>query len=459
MAPQVLVLGMPRTGTQSICEALRILGHKNNYHMTSVGPNKHHDKWVAALEAKFEGKGSQPSKKEFDELVGDFDAVSDFPCSIFYRELMTAYPDAQIILTTRSEDAWFESMSKTLHIAYVKAQSEPSKLAKTYNEHLWANDFPTHGREAFRKHNEGVQKAAAEQGREVLIFDATQGWESLCAFLEKPVPAVSYPRKDMWVPYKNMVKEVEAGRLTEKAITLTKDHGKELPAFMASYIYTQSPAKDGDKITITKGLGKALPPCLAAYIYTQSPLKDGESITITKNRGKELPPCLAAYIYTQSPAKDAEAVTLTKDQGKALPPCLAAYIYTQSPAKDGEAVTLTKDEGKALPPCLAAYIYTQSPAKDGEAVTLTKDQGKVLPPCLAAYIYTQSPARDGEAVTLTKDQGNALPPYLAAYIYTQSPQKDGEIAITKDQGKELPASLAAYIYTQSNVKAAYIYTQ
>lgn len=41
--------------------------------MTTVGPNDHHDKWVAALEAKFEGKGAEFGKEEFDELFRGFD--------------------------------------------------------------------------------------------------------------------------------------------------------------------------------------------------------------------------------------------------------------------------------------------------------------------------------------------------------------------------------------------------
>ncbi|QDS76098.1 hypothetical protein FKW77_006307 [Venturia effusa] len=312
--------------------------------MTSVGPNNHHDKWVAALEAKFEKNGNEFTKQAFDELLGDFDAVSDFPCSIFYRELMSAYPDASLILSTRSEDAWFTSMSKTLHLAYTKAQSSPSKLAKLYNHHLWGNDFLQYGREAFRTHNAGVIAAAAEQGRKVLLFDPSQGWHSLCHFLGKPVPqGVAYPSKDMWVPYKQMVQEVEAGRLTEDSITIGKTLGKALPAFMSAYIYTQKELgnnlkeSEKDAITISKRDGKELPPFLAAYIYTQSggkPEETKDSIVIDKSAGSELPPFLAAYIYTQShlPAAAAEGIK-------------AAYIYTL-PAAAAEGIK-------------AAYIYTQ----------------------------------------------------------------------------------------------------
>ncbi|KAJ4391004.1 hypothetical protein N0V93_004617 [Gnomoniopsis smithogilvyi] len=296
MAPQILVLGMPRTGTQSIGVALGALGYQNAYHMTTVGPSNHHDKWVAALEAKFEQKGAEFAKKDFDELLAGFDIVSDIPCSIFYRELMTAYPEAHIILTTRDEDAWVESVSKTLYLAYSKAQAKPSKLASLYHLHLWGNDFLANGRKAFRQHNEGVLKAAAEQGRPVLQFDPSQGWKTLCNFLQKSIPSIEYPRKDMWAGYKTMVKEVEAGRLTEDAITIKRQLGPQSEGIKSAYIYTQSPREQAEGIK-------------SAYIYTQSPREDVEGI-------------VSAYIYTQSPRDN----DLLNNKGEGIK---AAYIYTQ----------------------------------------------------------------------------------------------------------------------------------
>jgi len=46
--------------------------------------------------------------------------VSDIPAAIFYQELMDAYPDAKIILTTRDEEKWVQSMNKTIWGSYGK---------------------------------------------------------------------------------------------------------------------------------------------------------------------------------------------------------------------------------------------------------------------------------------------------------------------------------------------------
>ncbi|ELQ43051.1 hypothetical protein OOU_Y34scaffold00174g16 [Pyricularia oryzae Y34] len=429
MAPQVLVLGMPRTGTQSIGQALQMLGLGESYHMTTVGPNNHHDAWCTAIEAKFGEKDASEviTQEFFDDLFKGYDAVSDFPASIFYKELLAAYPNAHVILTKRAEDAWFESMCKTLHVAYIKAKAEPSKLAKLYHQHLWADNFLRNGREAYRRHNAGVMAAAAD--RKVLVFDPSMGWGPLCEFLGKDVPAVGYPSKDMWQGYKRMLKEVEEGRLTEDAITIGARRAQG-PKINSAYIYTQS--KDAE----VKGIK-------SAYIYTQS--KDAEVKGIK-----------SAYIYTQQ--KEAGAIKSTGEGIK------SAYIYTQS--KDAEVkgiksayIYTQQKESADVKGIKSAYIYTQQ--KEAGAIKSTGEGIK------SAYIYTQQKETD------LKTSGEGI---KSAYIYTQQKEaKDVEgirsayIYTQQKEAKDVEGIKSAYIYTQQKetdlktsgegIKSAYIYTQ
>ncbi|POS76378.1 hypothetical protein DHEL01_v205222 [Diaporthe helianthi] len=421
MAPQILVLGMPRTGTQSIGQALGLIGYKNAYHMTTVGPHGHHDKWVAGLEAKFEGKGPAFAKEDFDEIFEGFDVASDIPSSIFYQELMTAYPEAHIILTTRNEDAWFESMSKTLHIAYVQAKAEPSKLAKLYHEHLWGSDFLANGRAAFRQHNEGVLSAARQLGREVLVFDPSMGWESLCPFLGKSVPSgVEYPHRDMWAGYKRMLKEVEAGRLTEDAVRIGSASSRQIlgatgEGIKSAYIYTQQ--KENDTLR-SKGEG-----IKSAYIYTQQ--KENDTL---RSKGEGIK---SAYIYTQQKEND-----ILRSTGEGIK---SAYIYTQQKEND-----ILHSTGEGIK---SAYIYTQQREDD---VLRSKGEG-----IKSVYIYTQQREED-----ILRSNGEGI---KSAYIYTQ--QKEDDILRSNGEGIK-----SAYIYTQQRehdilrstgegLKAAYIYTQ
>jgi hypothetical protein len=90
-------------------------------------------------------------------------------------------------------------------------------MGRLYNEHLWGNDCPVYGREAYRKHNEEVRAEAREADRELLEYDVSQGWAPLCKFLGKTVPeGVSFPRVDDWKEYKARVKEEESGEKEEK---------------------------------------------------------------------------------------------------------------------------------------------------------------------------------------------------------------------------------------------------
>ncbi|CAJ2506430.1 Uu.00g005600.m01.CDS01 [Anthostomella pinea] len=262
---KVLVLGMPRTGTQcvsfplkaketgahnytqAIADALQLLGIAPVYHMREVGKNNHQDLWVEALDAKFEGKGEPFDRERFDQILGKYEisspssfstfsqsprapsypALADYPAAIFARDLTAAYPEAAIILSTRPEDAWMASMEGTIWHSYTYQKTRPNPntsllapMADRYHRHCWGNDLPTHGRRAFREHDEGVREAAAAAGgegggrrRRFLEYDAGSGWGPICEFLGVDVPEMEFPRSDDWVGYKRIV---EAERKAEE---------------------------------------------------------------------------------------------------------------------------------------------------------------------------------------------------------------------------------------------------
>jgi hypothetical protein len=119
---------------------------------------------------------------------------------------MTAYPEAKLVLSTRPEESWLRSMEQTLiHAHYNPAVPRNTvlyPLAVEYHARGWKNDFTTHGREAYRSHNDAVREAAKKDGRPLLEFDVSQGWKPLCEFLGVDVPAGDFPRDDVWKDYK-----------------------------------------------------------------------------------------------------------------------------------------------------------------------------------------------------------------------------------------------------------------
>lgn len=68
----LLGVGLPRTGTSSLRQALTDLGYNDVYHMAAaMGENPRDcELWTEALEAKFEGKGKAWGRREWDGLLG-----------------------------------------------------------------------------------------------------------------------------------------------------------------------------------------------------------------------------------------------------------------------------------------------------------------------------------------------------------------------------------------------------
>ena len=47
--------------------------------MREVGKNKHQPQWIAALEAKFEGKGKLFGREEFDSFLNEYSVIPSKP--------------------------------------------------------------------------------------------------------------------------------------------------------------------------------------------------------------------------------------------------------------------------------------------------------------------------------------------------------------------------------------------
>ncbi|PMD31541.1 hypothetical protein L207DRAFT_442099 [Hyaloscypha variabilis F] len=209
---EVLCLGMGRTGTQSLADALPILGIKPIYHMRDVRKNEHNAAWQALLERKL--AGDKITTEDFDAILGNFAGTTDWPALTYAEELMDAYPNAALILTVRSEDAWLTSMNSTL---FTMPSSGFFPLFTNY--HFGPAEERTNEikKAGFREHNENVKKWARERGRELLVFEVKEGWEPLCRFLGKSVPEEGFPRSDDWATkgWKKTPASESAG--TEKA--------------------------------------------------------------------------------------------------------------------------------------------------------------------------------------------------------------------------------------------------
>ncbi|KAL2831271.1 hypothetical protein BJY01DRAFT_260600 [Aspergillus pseudoustus] len=203
---KVLALGMPRTGTMSMYTALNELGYKC-YHMAEAAldyRNGSLKNWQEAIVAKYYDLGDQYKGKDFDKMLWAYDAITDIPSILFAEELMDAYPDAQIILTTRDVDEWLPSMERSYYrVLNMKRWRLLEFLDNTYmrpylhllrttlniwTEKRWSDKDQLAA--TYIAHNAQIRGRAQMCRRKVLEFRfGRDGWEPLCAFLGKPVPA------------------------------------------------------------------------------------------------------------------------------------------------------------------------------------------------------------------------------------------------------------------------------
>ncbi|KAJ4144425.1 hypothetical protein LMH87_003309 [Akanthomyces muscarius] len=199
---KVLCLGMSRTGTVSLRESLLTLGYRHSYHMVDAiasSPYRDCRLWIDLLNKKEAGK--KVTREDLDQILGHCQAVTDMPAAYFAEELIEAYPDAKVILTTRDTESWFASMTTALRpmldgpLAAFAATTDqlllmPTRwipaLLQTLDRVLFQKDFAANGRHAYEAHNARVRSLVPAS--KLLEYHVREGWVPLCAFLGREVP-------------------------------------------------------------------------------------------------------------------------------------------------------------------------------------------------------------------------------------------------------------------------------
>ena len=115
---QVLCVGLPRSGTESLQQALLHLGYDHTYHGWDIvyDDECYAPGWVALARKKFYGGNAPPlAASDFDALLGHSVAVTDAAASVFAADMIAAYPEARVVLNMRRDEAaWRRSLESTL---------------------------------------------------------------------------------------------------------------------------------------------------------------------------------------------------------------------------------------------------------------------------------------------------------------------------------------------------------
>lgn len=212
---RVLVLGMCRTGTSAVSMALRKLGYTPHQMREVLQNAKELDLWQEAINTTLLSPSDRPQKSrshkpygkaEFDKLLNKYDAVLDIPSCIFAKELIEAYPEAKVILTTRDYNDWESSMQDSIwclctwdlfKIARYFGVTEMAPLMRfmysifrVHNNNIYGGP---ESRAAYERHYRKVRSLVPENNLLEIDPDSTS-WEPLCEFLGQPVPEERFPR-------------------------------------------------------------------------------------------------------------------------------------------------------------------------------------------------------------------------------------------------------------------------
>jgi 3'-phosphoadenosine 5'-phosphosulfate (PAPS) 3'-phosphatase len=216
---KIFGIGLSKTGTSSLAQALEILGYRTRDY---PGLAQYLPGDLATLDPA---------------LLENHDALTDTPIPSLYPALDARYPGAKFILTVRGMDGWLKSCQKQF--------TEKHAAALAAGHHQLFTDLygctvfdDTRFRQGYAKFVGEVETYFRDRPDDLLIIDVTagEGWEKLCPFLGKPIPDLPFPKANVtqirWMKIEDVIaiaREAAAllpgARATENAPSVTARAG------------------------------------------------------------------------------------------------------------------------------------------------------------------------------------------------------------------------------------------
>jgi hypothetical protein len=199
MGLSVIGAGLPRTATWSQKLALEMLGFGPCYHMSEALEHPEHwPLWEAAAAGAF---------SDWDAIFRDWGSTTDAPGCHFYKELMAYYPEAKVVLSVRDPERWFASTQNTILSGAVAGFHGARGSLAMVEAVGWGTDPRLHDKafmlDRYHRHNEEVRRAVPAD--RLLVYDVSQGWAPLCAFLGVRVPEEPFPTVNSTEDFKAMI--------------------------------------------------------------------------------------------------------------------------------------------------------------------------------------------------------------------------------------------------------------
>jgi len=188
MSLQVVGAGVGRTGTHSLKEALEKVLSGPCHHMVEVFAHPEQVPiWTDAIEGR---------PVDWAQLMDGYVAQVDWPGASFWPELLESNPDALVILSVRSPEAWYTSASNTIFQALALTDDEIGPWMVSMKRLLgdrFCNDLADRDAmvTAFERHNDEVRRRVPSA--QLLEWRAEEGWGPICSRLGVTVPEEPFP--------------------------------------------------------------------------------------------------------------------------------------------------------------------------------------------------------------------------------------------------------------------------
>ncbi len=178
---KVFGVGLSRTGTSSLHRALEGLGFRARHYPS-----------LSLVLGRLRIRRRELRR---------YDALTDLPVACFFRELDRRFPGAKFVHTVREVESWLDSCERYRRFApdFPVSRRVLALRRRVYGTRAF-------DRERFRAvhaaHAAAVRAWFAERPDDLLELDvcAGEGFERLCPFLGRPLPAGGFPHENAGAP-------------------------------------------------------------------------------------------------------------------------------------------------------------------------------------------------------------------------------------------------------------------
>lgn len=198
---KVFGIGLSRTGSSSLAEALTILGYRAIHFPADPVTQREYSRFFAG-----------PRQTLTLSLLDRYDAITDTPLARVYQQLDRAYPGSKFIWTVREKESWLRScelwwarsvvpfmendhqrvlgpfMRLVGEATYGTALFDTTLFSQTYDAHM--DEVPGY----FRGRDKDLL---------TLNICAGEGWADLAPFLGSALPDREFPHRNEMIPDPN----------------------------------------------------------------------------------------------------------------------------------------------------------------------------------------------------------------------------------------------------------------